>query len=296
MMMTFLHSGGPEGYTRIPRRTERTWRRGEILFTASFRRFGRDRTANSNGRTTTLDHLGLAEAVGVESCGLLGRARVGLDRALGAWAMSLPRWFSRGGARASSSGTPRPSRAECLAVQSPSAAWPVCDGRPRRPPPRRVAWPRARWTSPRRRWRSSSTRPRASDRRRGGSTTPPSTSRAARRRSRSSTPAAPSSPTPRAHLTARVRATRPRVSRSTASIVPGRHGPAFAATTPRDPSPPTSRVGSDDVAHVSRALDALGDAGERMGEELDRQAAHVDDIARRAAHLRDRVDRANRRE
>ena len=57
-----------------------------------------------------------------------------------------------------------------------------------------------------------------------------------------------------------------------------------------------TRAGSDDVAHVSRALDALGDAGERMGEELDRQAAHVDDIARRAAHLRDRVDRANRRE
>jgi hypothetical protein len=51
----------------------------------------------------------------------------------------------------------------------------------------------------------------------------------------------------------------------------------------------------DHLAGVARALDALGDAGERMGEELDRQAAHVDDIARRAEHLRDRVDRANRR-
>ena len=60
------------------------------------------------------------------------------------------------------------------------------------------------------------------------------------------------------------------------------------ARRPRDPR-------EDDVAHVARALDALRDAGERMGEELDRQAAHVDDIARRAEHLRDRVDRANRR-
>ena len=51
----------------------------------------------------------------------------------------------------------------------------------------------------------------------------------------------------------------------------------------------------DHLAGVARALDALGDAGERMGEELDRQAAHVDDIARRAEQLRDRVDRANRR-
>ena len=68
------------------------------------------------------------------------------------------------------------------------------------------------------------------------------------------------------------------------------HEPAHLtrARRPRDPR-------EDDVAHVARALDALRDAGERMGEELDRQAAHVDDIARRAEHLRDRVDRANRR-
>ena len=41
--------------------------------------------------------------------------------------------------------------------------------------------------------------------------------------------------------------------RSTASIVPGRHGPAFAAMTPRDPSPPTSRAWGRTTSRTSPA-------------------------------------------
>ena len=296
-MMTFLHSGGPEGYTRIPRRTERTWRRGEILFTASFRRFGRDRTANSNGRTTTLDHLGLAEAVGVESCGLLGRARVGLDRALGAWAMSLPRWFSRGGARASSSGDPPPFSG---GVSRRSVA------------ERRVAGLRRQTEA------SSAAARRVAE---SALDVAAATLEELEHQTESLGQTARRLDDAAEHVTRGEEAleelhsccpffsntSRPphrARSRDTSTRLPfdrvDRPGATRSRVRRDDAARPEpahlTRVGSDDVAHVSLALDALGDAGERMGEELDRQAAHVDDIARRAAHLGDRVDRANRRE
>ena len=143
----------------IPRRTE--GRRGGAVRFSSPRQTETSEGTSSARRTTDAtprDSPRRSRARVVP----LGNAQA-LDRAPGAWAMSLSRWFSRGGARASSSGdppgVPGPSVSERSVAERRTSS--VCDGGLREGLGRRerAAGPRSHARRRRGGWTSASTRP-----------------------------------------------------------------------------------------------------------------------------------------